>query len=299
MNLFYNGKDITEFVVVRSAIVRDMSMGRCDSIDLVFENQDAWFLWNPEKNDQICILEDQYSSGVMFVNSVVPEGNRYRIIATSLPAGTKKINKSFIDKRIKEIMNICAAEDGMLYELYGDDAFIPYCEKYNVGNGAFLYELFEKEGIFLKCINNKYIGLTNNYIINQKVSQTLELMTNQEGVRYRRIEKKYKSVTVYSPYARSTAMDVSVSDGEDITISMPVLNVVQAGRWARGILLNHNMKSEKLVLDTTFNSMTALARVDVIGNTDAVGEWIVKNVEHDLMNKSSRTELVRCIRTIK
>lgn len=299
MNIFYNGKDITDFVSVRSCVVRDSSGERCDSIDIVFDNQDVWYQWNPEKNDQICIMEDQYSSGVMFVSAIVPEENTYRVISTSLPTGKKKINKSFVDKSIEEIMKICATEDGMDYELYGDNAFIPYCEKYKKGNGAFLNWLFKNEGIFLKCINNKYIGVTNEYAINQKVCRTIEIMSGMDGVKYSRVEDKIKSVTVYSPYARSTARDKSVLDGDDIIVSLPVKNNVQAGRWARGILLDHNLKSEKLVLDTTFNGLTAITRVDVVGNTDAFGEWLVKTVEHDLIQKSSKTELVRCIRTIE
>lgn len=136
--------------------------------------------------------------------------------------------------------------------------------------------------------------------MNQDISLTLDLASNMEGMRYVRSETKYRSVTVYSPYARSTVRDRAVEDGEDFIIALPVMDVVQAGRWARGLLLDHNLQSEKLILDTTFNPcFTALSRVDAIGNTDATGEWIVQSVEHDLMQSRSHAEFMRCIRTIE
>lgn len=300
MEFYYNGKDISEFVSIKSCIVRDLSGDRCDSIHIELENQDAWYQWCPEKNDEICVVEDEYSSGVMFVNSVVPEGDTYKIIATSLPVGLKKTNKSFTGRNTKEIMNICANEDGMTYELYGDSHVIPYIEKYQNGNGAFLYQLLKRESAFFKTINGKYIGITNEFAMNQDISLTLDLTSNMEGMKYVRSETKYRSVTVYSPYARSTVRDRAVEDGEDFVVALPVMDVVQAGRWARGILLDHNLQSEKLILDTTFNpSFTALSRVDTIGNTDATGEWIVQSVEHDIIQSRSHAEFMRCIRTIE
>ena len=300
MEFYYNGKDISEFVSIKSCIVRDLSGARCDSIHIEFENQDVWYQWCPEKNDEICVIEDGYSSGVMFVNSIVPEGDTYKIIATSLPAGIKKTNKSFTGRNIKEIMNICANEDGMEYELYGESNVIPYTEKYQKGNGAFLYQLLKHESTFFKTINGKYIGITNEFAMNQAISLTLDLASNMEGMKYVRSETKYRSVTVYSPYARSTVRDRAVEDGEDFIIALPVMDVVQAGRWARGLLLDHNLQSEKLILDTTFNPcFTALSRVDAIGNTDATGEWIVQSVEHDIIQSRSHAEFMRCIRTIE
>ena len=70
----------------------------------------------------------------------------------------------------------------------------------------------------------------------------------------------------------------------------------QAMRFARGLLMMHNREAERLNISTTFDAgMTSMIRVDVEGNTDANGQWLVDEVEHDLHNGQSTAKLLRVL----
>ena len=114
MEIYYEGRRITDFVITRKCIVRDTAGDRCDSLELEFENSGVWFGWEPAEDDQIIVEHDGYDSGIMYVNTVIPEDGRFRILATSLPCSARrKAYASFYKQTIEDIMRTCAAESGM------------------------------------------------------------------------------------------------------------------------------------------------------------------------------------------
>ena len=104
-----------------------------------------------------------------------------------------------------------------------------------------------------------------------------------------------------SPFAKASAYDSSVDgDNQPVVTTLPALDGAQAGRWARGLLLNHNRQAEELNMSMEFNAgLTAFARIDIESDTDANGEWVVDETEHDLILLKSTARLFRCITTIR
>ena len=132
--------------------------------------------------------------------------------------------------------------------------------------------------------------------------QELYIDTNQDGVTYIRQEnKKISTLTVLTPYARVNATDTAATKGSAATISgLPATNAVQAGRWARGLLLAVNRQAEKLTVKSTFNpAMSAMVRVDVDGTENMAGSWIVDEAEHDLVNMNTSIDMLRVITTLQ
>jgi hypothetical protein len=304
MNIFYQGTDITDMVQTRKCVVRDGSGKRCDSLELEFENAAGWYSWGPAEDDQIYVTHNGYESGIMYVNTILPEDGKYRILATSLPCKARnKANKSFINKTIEEIMRACAMSSGMDYQLFGieADTVIPYIERENEGCAAFLQRLLLLEGAILKCVNGKYTAIGIQYAQGQTAAQTLYLDSQQTGTQYRRNGSKYKALIVRSPYARATATDTSISGTHaTLVMDMPVLNEVQAGRWARSQLLQMNRQCESVTVQNEFNpGFTAMVRADIDGDTDATGEWTIEEAEHDFVNLTSVAKLYRNISTIE
>ena len=41
-----------------------------------------------------------------------------------------------------------------------------------------------------------------------------------------------------------------------------------------------------------------MLRIDIEGDTDATGEWIIDEVEHDFIQRTSIATMRRCIRSI-
>ena len=53
-------------------------------------------------------------------------------------------------------------------------------------------------------------------------------------------------------------------------------------------------------MQNDFNpGLTALSRVDVTGDTDASGQWLVDEVEHDMKNLTTTATMRRCNYSIK
>lgn len=305
VEIFYQGTDITDMVQVNACIVRDTAAGRCDSLEIEFGNAAGWYSWGPEEDDKIIVGHNGYDSGVMYVNKIMPEDGKYRIMAASLPCKARaKGNASFYGQTIEEIVRSCAMVSGMEYQLFGIDgaAVIPYIERENEGCAAFLNRFLMLESAVLKCVNGKYAAIDIKYAQGMEAGQTVELMANQEGSKYRRDGTKYRGVTIKTPYASAYARDAAVgSTHAALTINdLPAMNDIQAGRWARGKLLWLNRQCEKVTVQNSFNAgLTAMARIDVTGDTDATGEWLVEEAEHDFINLTTTAILRRCLWSIQ
>lgn len=300
MEIYYQGTDITDMVQVNSCIVRDTASGRCDSLEIEFGNAAGWYSWGPEEDDVIVVSHNGYDSGMMYVNKILPANGNYSILAASLPCSArKKEYRSFYEQSIEDIMRICAARSGMEYKIFGLDAgiIIPYIEQENEGCASFLNKLLTLESAALKAVNGSLTAISYAYAQSLDPKQTIELSAGQDGVRYRRDGTTYKSLTVKTPYAMATAVD-SIVSGKHLGLTIghyPAMSNLQAARWARGKLLYLNRQCESVVIRSGYNpGITALIRIDIEGDTDASGEWLVDEVEHDLKNLTTVSTLRRC-----
>lgn len=120
MEIFFEGVNISRDVEVSQAKCRDASSGRYDSLDVVFERPQAWHKWKPKPDDRIEVIERAYSTGTMYVNTIVPADGTYRILATAAKTNAaRKDYASFEGKTLEEIIKIGAAECGMGCKVYG------------------------------------------------------------------------------------------------------------------------------------------------------------------------------------
>lgn len=304
MEIYYEGSNITDDVQITKCVARDTCGGRCDSLEIEFENAAGWYNWAPAEDDKITVEHNGYDTGIMYVNTILPEEGRFRILATSLPCRAReKAYRSFTGKTIAEIMQACATATGMDYQIFGIDGgiTIPYIQRENEGCAAFLYRLLKLEGAAFKVVNGKYTAIGLNYAQTQEAHQTIEITTQQEGVEYKRNGQKLRALSIETPYARATAEDAAVPEAHNrlTTGKYPARDEAQAGRWARGLLLHENRICESLSIQSEFNiGFTAVTRIDIEGNTDAVGEWLIEEAEHDFILLSSKAKLHRCIDTI-
>ncbi len=305
MEIFYEGKDITDLVQVRQCLLSETSGGRCDSLKIEFENAAKWYAWGPEEDDQIFVAHGGVTTGVMFLNTVLPEDGKYSIFATSLPCKARaKTWNSFINKSIEEILRACAMASGMDYQIYGIDkgAIIPYAQQENESSAAFLNRLMMWEGAALKCVNGKYTAIGLSWAQQQEAQQTITVMPSQHGISYTRSGKRIRELAVETPFGSAKAVDLlAASTFPSVTVTgIPAGNAIQAGRYARGLLMNENRKCESLTVDSEFNpGFSAMARINIEGGTDATGEWLIEEAQHDLINLTSTARMRRCIQTIQ
>ena len=155
-------------------------------------------------------------------------------------------------------------------------------------------------GIFRN--NGRYTAIGISYAQDLPAAQTMELFANQASSRYKRAGAACRSLTVQTPYAKGAAEDTAVKNSHmSLTdCCLPVMNDIQAARWARGKLLSINRECESLEVQGDFSpGMSAMMRIDIDGDTDATGEWVVELAEHDLIAMKTAISLRRCVRTIR
>jgi len=304
MEIYYENTDITDMVQVRKCIVHDTAGKRCDSISIEFENAAGWRRWGPKEDDRIIVVQSGYSSGQMYVNTVQEEEGHYRLFATALPCKARQKGcYAYINKTLEEVMRHCAAVSNMEYQIFGLDpnTVIPYMERDHEGCAAFLSRFLMLEGAVLKCVNGKYTAIGLEYAQDIANYQAIEVSLKQKGMQYSRNGNGIKKLTVSTPYAQASAEDTAASkDWLSCTKYLPARNNIQAGRWARSLLLSANRMCETVYLQERFNSSrTAMTRLDISGYTDAAGEWLIEDVEHDLKDLRTSISMRRCIRTIR
>lgn len=65
------------------------------------------------------------------------------------------------------------------------------------------------------------------------------------------------------------------------------------------MLLSQNRKAERLSIESDFHSAwTAMVRIDIAGETDANGNWVIDEAVHDFVNRKSRVTMLRCVETV-
>ena len=304
MQLFYEGKDITSHVDIVKCIHRDVSCGRSDCLRLELDHAASWYSWEPQQDDEIRVICNGYDTGTLYLNTILPEKGHYSILATSIPSmGQHKTHTGFENKTLDELFAACAAECAMKYALYGPDSGLvyPYLMRNYEGCAAFLNRLMEWEGAALKAVNGRLVGIGILYAQALDAKQTIQITVNQDGVRHiRRNGVKLSSFTIRTPFAESTAVDTDAVQGDAIVLThLPATDNVMAGRWARGLLLHQNRRAETLRLQSELNAgMTAMARIDIESATDMHGNWLVDEVEHDMIENRTTAQLLRCLTTI-
>lgn len=301
MNLYYEGVDITGDVNITGCIHTDVSHGRADSLEIKLDHAAAWYRWGAKTDDTIRITHDGYDTGILYLNAVYPERDTFRILATSLPAAARrKMWGCFQNKSLLTIMNHCASECGLEAKTYGigEEKTYPYVLRRNEGCAALLDRIGRWEGAVIKAYNGAFRAIGVEYAQALAASRTMTITTEQKGVRYTKRENvKYSGVTISTPYAKGTAYDAAAgTDNHPVLTNLPAFDAAQAKRFARGMLLMNNREAETLCIESSFDAgLTSMIRVDIEGNTEANGRWVVDQVEHDLKRETSTAKLLRVL----
>lgn len=305
MRLRWNGTDITQYCSITGCVYRDAAGGRSDSLELQMDRASDWYRWAPEEGDEITVTEGGFTTGKMYLTAVIPAGDRYRILASSVnPKANIKAWAGYKDVWFKTLLERCAAECGMTGKIFGmeDNLLIPYALRKGEGCAAFLDRIGRAEGFKIKAYNGVFRAIYLPYAEGMDPAVRLNITAKQRSVSYRRRENlKWAGVKVKSPWANASAMDTAVGGGNIRTVTdLPATDAVMAGRWARNLLLENNRKAEELRISQKLNTaMTALTRVSISGGTDMDGEWICEEAEHDLKEKTTSALLLRVIGTIR
>lgn len=304
LEIYYEGVDITDDVDVLKCVHREASSGRADTLDIEFDHAAAFHRWGPKQDDRIEVTRDGYSTDTLYIDSLIPTGEHYRILATSLPSAAKRRAwQSFRGETLKEIAHKCAVECGMGDGFYGLDGDMRYAylTRRDEGCAAFLNRIGEWEGMAIKAVNGRFAVIYVPWAQERNAERSLWIDTTQDGVTHTAREStRLSALTIYAAGIQATARDKGVTTQNHGNVALPAHSAAEAGRWARGLLMMRNRQAERLTVKSKFDpGMSAMVRVDVEGGTGADGEWIIDDVEHDLKNDSTEINMFRCIESVE
>ena len=308
MRLYYRPKgqeteyDITGDAMVEEARALDGCGGRRDGLEICVSGAGAWKKWHPEADDTMRATLNGYDTGRMYVSACYPEGDRYTIYASGCPRMSRaKRNRSWHGETLGKIFDETAAYCGMGWALYGmeGEMVYPYMAQ-REGAEAFLDRLMRLEGGRVKTWDGKMLGIGTEWAMKRDPAASIQMEADTPGVYYmRREDVRLGQVTVRTPWGEGSAADTLRGGLGEEVICLPARSAAEARRWARGILLERNMGAETLEMTTDFKKeYTAMARVDVTGDREAAGQWLIEEAEHDLVRETSRVRMHRCVWTV-
>lgn len=303
VTLYYEGSDITDDVDIIECVLKDVSGGESDCLNLKVDHAEKWFRWGPAKNDRLRVTRGGYDSKTLYLNTVVPEDGAYRIFATAArcaPAVPRW--QTFEDMTLSAVMGICAGEMGMGSKVSGLNGGVTYeyLLRSNERAPAFLEKIVNREGGVLKALDGRFVGIGVSYAQGLPPMHRLELDSGQLDSEYiDRRDMKWSGVTIRTPFGNGEARDGS-ADGQTRTITdITVDDDAMAYRWAKGILMARNRQAEILNIEMDFNpGYTAMVRIDVASGTDAAGEWVIDRVEQNMLDGRTKARMLRCVTSI-
>lgn len=305
MQILYEGADITRHAEVVEAVAYDHAGERADALCLTLQNAQKWYAWKPQRDDAIEVRQTGYTTGRMYLDTVHPEGARYRVIATSMPAAARQRRwQSYEQQTLRTILRGVAAETQMDSQVYGleEQTRYPFHLRKNETGTAFLSRILRLEGAVLKCVGGKLTALGIASCQALTPQRRIEVSAATAGIRHTRTEGAgYAGARVITPQAFGMAKDAAATGGMFLTIQdAPALDAITAFRWARGVLLYENRKRETLELPMLFDpGVTAMLPLDIAGEEALAGAWLVERATHDFINKKTTCSLIRCVDSIR
>ena len=90
MELYYQGVDIAYMVDITKCIHHEASGGRCDCLEIEMDHAGAWYSWGPKTDDVIVASMNGYQTGTLYLNTIIPQNGKFRILATSVPSAARR-----------------------------------------------------------------------------------------------------------------------------------------------------------------------------------------------------------------
>lgn len=297
--IYYENVEITGSVMISKCVHHEAMAGRCDLCELELEQASQWFDWRPAPNDRIEIQMDGYSTGQLYISAVMPRDGKFSILAASIPTAVRQ-QRFFAHQQqtLGQIIALCAAECAMESRVYGLDSGLryPFLLRRGESAPAFLHRILEMERGFFRVFSGRFTAISLEAVCAAQPAQTIELDAGAMGYSYtRRDDLAICEATVQTPYALCRVCDPRHPSGRRVVYTdLPALDPSAAGRWARNLMVMHNLGTERLEIYSEFNpGFRALDRMDILGEGGLSGEWIVAEAWHDFVNRTSRAVLIR------
>jgi len=176
VQLIYQGKDITSSINIKKADITDNAGGIADSVEMHFNDpKGLWSQWKPQKNDQVKLSKDGFSSGLMYTDELEQQSGVFIIKALSIPQEAKTDNtKSWEKVRFLEFAGEIAGKYGFQLKSYGiTNQYYARVDQFEQADFEFLAWRCLLEGYVLKISGQSVIIYDELYMEAQASVKTI------------------------------------------------------------------------------------------------------------------------------
>lgn len=296
MKVIYEGSEVN--LEVSDCRINDNMGGKADSLTISFADiKKECRKWGFIKGHTIEIIEEPFSTGVMYVDGFCCSSGSYTVEALS-------IKKSFKTKRTRTWENVKfldLAQDlledlELKLETYGVNNFqylrVDQIQKNNI---EFLNYRCMLEGYNLKISNGKALVISEEFLKNQNEVLTLEPSSFVGKYNFKctsnHIYGGCEIISNSKTFIRSSYISDKLN-GDIIRIAdIPISSIGEANRFAKNILMYLNKGEISGVFTINKNTSIAAGNVLRIENLDSFnGRYIIENIMHDsILSKSKVT----------
>lgn len=302
MKLYYQGTDITKDVHVKKAHVLDYSGGKCDRVDILFDDTNhIWARWDPQLGDVLRIAEEEYRTGDLYVDEIQQEKGMFRLGAVSVPPALRNSgDRTWQHIRFSALIAEFAARASMPYRIYGlpEDPLYPGIRQEGQQDITWLANQCALESCMLKVTAGTLVVCYEPWLEARGEVSSLTLL---EGSKYR---LQRQSARVYAGCRVQAAYDgaygIPGAQGPWLVarageLGLPEIHSQgEAERYAKGILRAHNRwafqgECRELPLQPHLaaGSLVALEAAGIA----FPGKWVVDEAVHRLVIRKTMLKL--------
>ena len=287
MELLYQSVNIYDQVRIRKILLEQYLFGHVDTIKATFDNaDDTWTRWGPKVGDTIEVNEKYAKSGLMYVQSIIPENNDITIIAAPLKRIQEGAERTWNNISFIQLIKTMAAEIGLTPELYGvEDAQYSQVAQMGESNLTFLNKLCEIEGCGFMVNGGVLRVISLKYLKRLETSPYLFEPTN----------KRIHDLNYFT--------GCEVTDGEIVgkagdqsgaclylRTDMPINSIGTANRFAGNMLSMYNLKRKggTSMVDKMYTELMAGSKIQISCGYWTEKDVLITRVRYDLFNEKTK-----------
>lgn len=297
MQVIYEGKDIAPIVEIKRADIIDNAGGVADSLELHFNDPDKlWGEWSPMKNDSVQVVENGFTSGLMYVDELEQQRGIFIVRALSIPQESKTANtKAWENVRFLEIATEIAGKYGYSLETYGiENHLYERVDQLETADFKFLALRCMLEGYMIKITDRKVVIYDELYMESLDAKKNIDI-SDFDG-NYKFLQKAtgiFRSSKITYGSIQSEFTPNNASSGPILKFTdLQVFSQGEADRYARKTLRCHNKYETighgTIQLDT---GIAAGINININGVGLAKGKYFCDQAIHSLVGKKTLLKL--------
>ncbi|WP_459482123.1 phage late control D family protein [Clostridium saccharoperbutylacetonicum] len=296
MKVIYEGTEIN--LEISECIINDILGGKADNIRISFADIDHQCRkWDFSKGDSINIIEEPFSTGIMYIDAFGCSNGAYTIEAISIKKSFKtKKTRTWENVNFLDLSKDLAGDLGLSLETYGVNDFqYSRVDQVQRSNIEFLNYRCMLEGYNLKISDGKALIISEEFFKNQETVLVLEpsLFVGKYNFKCasNHIYGGCEVISNSKTFIKGKYILNELGDVIRIT-DIPINSISEANRFSENILNFLNKNETVGIFNLNLNTTISAGNVIEIKKLDSFnGKYIIETISYDLISGKSKVSV--------